>query len=179
MPRMSTRDLTFAAVLAAVYAACTMMLYAPSYAAVQIRFSEALTVLPFFFPSAVPGLFVGCLAANLLSPYGLLDVVCGSAATLLAAVWTSRMKHRWLAPLPPVLCNAVIVGATISYAEGGAGPAFLPAFAFNALSVGAGELIACFGLGSVLLALLPRIPYFRALIPPYRLEETGLQLRVQ
>ena len=133
----SLRDLTLAAILAAVYAVLTITLPIPQYGAVQLRLAEALTVLPFFFPAATPGLFVGCILANLVSPYPL-DIVCGSAATLLAALWTQRMPNRWLAPLPPVLCNAVIVGAEIAWFEGGFTPAFWPAYAFNALTVGLG-----------------------------------------
>ena len=100
MRKFTTRDLTLAAVLAAVYAALTITLPVPQYGAVQIRFAEALTVLPFLFPAATPGLFVGCIIANLFSPF-VLDVVFGSMATLLACLWTSRMTSRWLAPLPP------------------------------------------------------------------------------
>lgn len=170
MRKMNTRTLTLAAILAAVYAALTMVLYAPSYGPVQIRAAEALTVLPFLFPgAAVPGLFVGCLVANLLSPYGPIDVIFGSAATLLAAIWTSKCRSRWLAPLPPVICNAVIVGATISFAEVGLSPAFLPAYLFNAASVGAGELVACYGLGLILLTVLPKVPFLRSFMEEDRL----------
>ena len=98
MRKFTTRDLTLAAVLAAVYAALTITLPVPQYGAVQIRFAEALTVLPFLFPAATPGLFVGCIIANLFSPF-VLDVVFGSMATLLACLWTSRMTSRWLAPV--------------------------------------------------------------------------------
>ena len=131
--------------------------------------SEALTVLPFLFPAATPGLFVGCIVANLFSPYPL-DIVCGSAATLLACLMTQRMPSRWLAPLPPVLCNAAIVGAEIAWIETGFGPGFWPAYAFNALTVGLGELLACYVLGSLLLSALPRVSFFRALIPADRLD---------
>ena len=161
MSKFSIRDLTLAAMLAAVYAVLTMALPIPQYGGVQIRFAEALTVLPFLFPAATPGLFVGCLIANLLSPYGLLDVVCGSLATLLACLVTQRMPSKWLAPLPPVVCNAVIVGAVIAFAEGGTGGAFWTAYAFNAFTVGLGEAIACYVLGLLLLAILPRIPALR------------------
>ncbi len=170
MRKDSIRTLTLAAMLAAVYAALTMGLPVPQYGAVQIRFAEALTVLPFFFPAATPGLFVGCLIANLLSPYGLLDVVGGSAATLVACLWTQRLNSRWLAPLPPVVCNAAIVGAVIAFAEAGTGAAFWPAYAFNAAAVGLGELVACYLLGTLLLAVLPKIPFFRSMIPADRLE---------
>ena len=124
MSKFSTRDLTLAAVLAAVYAALTMLLPIPQYGPVQFRLAEALTVLPFVCPAAAPGLFIGCLLANLLSPYGLLDMVVGSGATLLACLLTMRMPSRYLAPLPPVLCNAILVGATIAYAEVGFGAGF-------------------------------------------------------
>ena len=123
MRKNSIRDLTLAAMLAALYAVLTMTLPIPQYGAVQIRFAEALTVLPFYFPAATPGLFVGCVIANLFSPYPL-DVLCGSAATLLACLLTQRMPNRFLAPLPPVICNAVIVGAEIAWFEGGFTPAF-------------------------------------------------------
>ena len=168
MRNFSIRDLTLAAMLAAVYAVLTMGLPVPQYGAVQIRFAEALTVLPFFFPVATPGLFLGCLIANLLSPYGLLDVVAGSAATLIACLWTQKLNSRWLAPLPPVVCNAAIVGAVIAFAEAGTGAAFWPAYVFNAVTVGLGELVACYLLGTLLLAVLPKVPFFRDMIPPSR-----------
>ena len=169
MRKYDIRGLTLAAMLAALYAVLTMTLPIPQYGAVQVRFAEALTVLPFYFPAATPGLFVGCVIANLFSPYPL-DVLCGSAATLLACLLTQRMPNRFLAPLPPVICNAVIVGAEIAWFEGGFTPAFWPAYGFNAFAVGAGELIACCLLGSLLLAALPRIPVFREMIPADRLD---------
>lgn len=170
MKNMSIRDLTFAAILAALYAGLTLFLPIPQYGPVQIRFAEALTVLPFFFPAATPGLLVGCIIANLFSPY-ILDVVFGSAATLLACLWTGRLNNRWLAPLPPVVCNAVIVGAEIAFSQAGTGPAFWPALAWNALSVGLGELAACGILGTLLLTVLHRSPTCRNLIDPARLAQ--------
>lgn len=169
MPKNSVRNMTMAAMLGAIYAVLTMVLPIPQYAGVQIRLAEALTVLPFLFPAATPGLFAGCVIANLLSPYGLLDVIAGSGATLLACLWTQRLKHRALAPLPSVVCNAIIVGGVIAFAQTGFGPAFRTAYLLNALSVGLGEAIACGILGSLLLRTLPRIPTFRAMIPQDRL----------
>lgn len=168
MKRMTVRELTFSAILAAVYAALTLLLPIPQYGPMQVRFAEALTLLPFFFPAATPGLVAGCIIANLFSPY-VLDVVFGSAATLLACLWTGRLNNRWLAPLPPVVCNAVIVGWEIAFSQTGLGPAFWPAFAFHALTVGAGELLACGVLGSVLLSSLYRSEACRARIAPERL----------
>ena len=157
------------AMIAAIYVVLTILFAPISFGPVQFRIAEALCILPFFTPAAVPGLFVGCIIANLFSPF-VLDVVFGSMATLLACLWTSRMTSRWLAPLPPVLCNAVIVGAEIAWAETGITPAFWTAFGFNAVTVGLGELIACYALGSLLLSAMPQVPYFRGMIPAERLE---------
>lgn len=163
---MNTRQLTLSAAIGALYAALTLgaSVFGIAYGPVQFRFSEALCVLPFFFPGSAWGLFLGCVLANLLSPYGPLDVIFGSLATLLAALLTARMPARWLAPLPPVLCNGLIVGALLAFAETGSGAGFLAAFAFNGLTVAAGELVVCFGLGIPLLVLLPKLPFFRDLI---------------
>ena len=159
--RFTTRQLATAGIIAAIYAGLTLLLPIPQYGAVQLRVSEAMTVLPFLFPEAIPGLAVGCFLANLLgSPY-VLDWVFGTLATLLAALWTSRVKNRYLAPLPPVICNAVIVGAEIAYFSVLDGEAFLPAFGFNALTVGLGEAIACFVLGLPLLHWLSTTPALR------------------
>ena len=168
MRKNSVRDLTMAAMLGAIYAVLTMVLPIPQYAGVQIRLAEALTVLPFLFPGATPGLFVGCLIANLLSPYGLLDVVAGSAATLLACLWTQRVKNRRMAALPPVVCNAVIVGGVIAFAMTGFGPGFWVAYAINALSVGLGEFVVCYVLGDLLLDAVVKIPVFRSMMPADR-----------
>ncbi len=167
--QFSTRDLALAALLAALYATLTMVLYAPSYGPIQLRFSEALTVLPFLFPAATPGLFMGCLIANLLSPYGPIDVVFGSLATLLAAYLTQKCNNKWLAPLPPVLCNGVIIGATIAYAQVGMTEAFMAAFLYNMVTVGAGQLVACYGLGMIVLNVLPRVAFFRDMISAEKL----------
>ena len=171
MRKFTIRDLTLAALIAAVYAVLTLGLPLPPYSGVQLRIAEAMTVLPFLFPAATPGLFVGCIIVNLFSPFPL-DVVCGSAATLAACLLTQRMPSRWLAPLPPVLCNAVIVGAEIAWYETGFGPGFFQAYAYNAFTVGLGELIACVVLGELLLMALPRVPSLRPFIPEQRLTHT-------
>ena len=106
-------------------------------------------------------------------------MVAGSAATLIACLWTQRLKNRWLAPLPAVVCNAVIVGGVIAFAMTGFGPGFWAAYALNALSVGLGELIASYALGSVLLSYLPRLSYFRAMIQPERLALLEKKQRMQ
>ena len=156
LTKTTTRYLTRAAVIAALYVALTYLagLMNLAYGPVQFRFSEALTVLPFLFPEAIPGLFVGCVVSNLISPYGALDLVVGSAATLLAALWTAKCRSRLLAPLPPVVCNMLLVGAMIAWYEAGFGAGFTVAFTYNALTVGLGEAIVCYALGLPLLRVL-------------------------
>ena len=161
--KFPTRQLATAGIIAALYTVLSLFasVFGIAYGPIQCRFSEALTVLPFFLPEAVPGLFIGCLVTNLMSTVGPLDIIFGSLATLLAALWTRRMPNKWLAPLPPVLCNAVIIGAMIAWYEVGFTSAFAGALAYNALTVGLGEAVACYVLGLLLLELLPRVPALR------------------
>ena len=151
--KLHTRQLTCAAIVGAAYAVLSIFgsVFGITYGPIQCRFSEALCVLPFLMPETAWGLGVGCLIANLLSPYGILDIVVGSAATLLAALLTARCKKKWLAPLPPVAANMVLVGLVLAYEQAGTSAAFWPTYAFNALTVGAGEIVACYGLGMLIL----------------------------
>lgn len=166
--RTKTHTMALAGVIAAAYAALTLLASALNlaYGPVQLRISEALTVLPWLFPGTAPGLFIGCFLANLLSPFGPLDLVIGSTATLLAALWSQRVRRRWLAPLPPVLCNMVLVGGELAWYEVGFTGAFPALFALNALWVGVGEAAVCFLLGGLLLRTIPRLPALSRLIPP-------------
>lgn len=147
MTHVQTRRLALAGLIAAIYAAATLILPIPQYMGIQFRVAEAMTVLPFLFPEAIPGLAVGCFLANLLGSPIMLDWIFGTLATLLAALWTRRMPNLWLAALPPVLCNMVIVGAEIAWFEVQNGGAFWPAYGLNALTVGLGEAAACYLLG--------------------------------
>ena len=152
--RFTTSQLAVAGLIAAVYTMATLFLPIPQYMGVQFRVAEAMTVLPFLFPEAIPGLAVGCFLANLLGSPIMLDWVFGTLATLLAALWTRRMPNLWLAALPPVVCNAVIVGAEIAWFTVREGGAFWPAFGLNALTVGLGEAAACYLLGIPLARVL-------------------------
>jgi len=147
---LKTKFLIQAGVIAALYAVLTMALAPFSYGPMQVRVSEALTVLPFFTPAAVPGLFIGCLVSNFLSPYGLLDIICGSSATLIAAIGSYLLRSKpILVPLPPVIANAVIIGAMLYYAYG------VPMNLFLIMAwIGLGELIACYLIGYPLLRYL-------------------------
>ena len=149
--------------IAALYTVLTLVaaMLNWAYGPVQFRFSEAMTVLPMFTPAAIPGLAVGCFLSNVWSNMGVMDMIFGTLATLLAAVATRAARHvrvkgiPVLAPLPPVLFNALIVGLeiTIVSPEGFLWPAFLA----NALSVGLGELAACYILGLPLAILLDKL----------------------
>ncbi len=141
------RYLTQAAIIAAIYIALTMALAPISYGAIQIRVSEALTVLPYFTPAAIPGLTIGCIIANFNSPLGMVDVILGSGASLLAAIITSKIKDKRLVPLPSIIVNAIVIPFVLRYTLG------LPYF-INMLWVGFGQTIACYGLGYPLIILL-------------------------
>ena len=154
--RFNTRRLTLAALIAAVYTAATLFLPIPQYGGMQFRVAEAMTLLPFLFPEAIPGLAVGCFLANLLGSPFVLDWIFGTLATLLAALWTRRMPNVYLAALPPVVCNAVIVGAEIAWFTVQDGGAFWPAYGLNALTVGLGELAVCYLLGVPLARLMEK-----------------------
>lgn len=148
----TTKSITRAALIAAVYAAVTVLLQAISYGPIQVRVSEALTLLPIVFPEAIPGLFVGCLIANLFSAYGLADIVFGSLATLIAAYATYKLrKNMWIAAAAPVVVNAIIIGLMLNI------QANAPLLA-TMLSVGAGEAITVYTLGVAMIAGLRKMP---------------------
>ena len=147
--RRNTKNLCLSALIAALYAALTLAFQPISYGAVQFRISEALTLLPVLFPQAVPGLTLGCLISNLFAT--VYDVVFGTLATLIAAVLTWRMRASiWVRALPPVLCNAVIVGLVLTYAYG------IDMLWMNMLTVGLGEAVVCYLLGVPMVKLLAR-----------------------
>ena len=149
-----TGQLIHGAVIAAIYVVLTYFAWGFDLAsgAIQCRFSEALTVLPYFTPAAVPGVTAGCFLANLLMGSPLPDVLFGTLATLLGALGTRALRNnRSLCALPPVVSNAVIIPFVLRFAYGV--PDMIPLLM---LSVGAGELIACMLFGQILIsALLP------------------------
>ena len=150
----NTRFLTQSGAIAAVYVLLTMLAAALGLdsGAVQLRLSEALTILPVFTPAAVPGLFIGCLLSNLLAGGVIWDVIFGSLATLLGAVGTRLLrKNRWLACLPPILANVLIIPFVLTYAYGI--PGGIPWFMFT---VGVGEVLSCGLLGQLLWSTLDK-----------------------
>ncbi len=148
--KLNVRFLCETGIIAAIYAVLTLALAPISFGAMQVRISEALCILPFFTPAGIPGLFIGCVLSNLLgSPLGLMDIIVGSLATLLAALAASKVKNRWLVPLPSVVANAFLVAWVLHAMLG------LP-YWLNVLYVGIGQGIACYGIGMPLLFLLER-----------------------
>ncbi|MFH1513498.1 MAG: QueT transporter family protein [Bacillota bacterium] len=149
------RDLTVAAVIAALYAALTVVFAPISYGAVQFRIAEAFTLLPVLFPQAIPGLAVGCLISNLIGGYGVWDVVFGTLATLVAALLTYGLRRNiWLAAIPPVLTNAVVIGLLLHFVLQ---LPLLPTMA----TVGLGQLAVVAVLGIPLILALSNVPVLK------------------
>ena len=155
MNSKETGFLVQGALIAALYVALTMMFAPISFGPVQFRISEALCILPFFTPAAIPGLFLGCLISNLLGTAVIMDVICGSLATLIGAVGSYWLRqHKYLVCLPPILANTMIIQWVLRYAYGSTD--LVP---FMMLTVGIGEVLAIGVLGNGLLALLERYKY--------------------
>lgn len=152
MKLSNTAFITRSAAIAAVYVVLTLVFAPISYGEVQVRISEALTILPFFTPAAIPGLFIGCLIANITGGAIIWDIIFGSIATLLGAIGTYLLrKNRWLAPIPPILSNTIIVPLVLRFGYGITLP--IPLLM---VSIAVGEIISCYILGELLLTLLVR-----------------------
>lgn len=147
--------ITQAAMIAAIYVVVTVVFSAFSFGEVQVRISEALTVLPMFTPAAIPGLFIGCILGNTLGGAIVVDVVFGSLATLIGAVGSYLLrKHKFLVPLPPIVMNVLIVPFVLKYGYGV--PLPIP---FMMGTVGIGEVISCGILGYALIFALEKVKY--------------------
>lgn len=135
------------AIIAAAYVVLTYLshLFGLDAGAVQVRVSEMLCILPMFTPAAIPGLYLGCLLANLLTGAVWLDVLVGPLATLIGALGAYALRrYKWLAPIPTVLANALIVPFVLAYGYGAE-----QAIPLMMLTVGAGEIISAYALGMV------------------------------
>ena len=144
--------LAYGAVIAAIYVVLTVTFQPICFGPVQFRISEALCILPYFTPAAVPGVFIGCLLSNLLCGAAGLDIIFGSLATLIGAVGSYALRReKWLVCLPPILSNTVIIPWVLRYAYGSAD--LIP---FAMLTVGIGEILAIGVLGNILLHALER-----------------------
>ena len=145
--------LTHAAMIAAIYVVLTLVFQAISFGEIQVRIAEALTILPAFTPAAIPGLFIGCIIGNIFGGSILPDIIFGSLATLIGSCFTYllRKQNKYLAPLPPIISNTVIVPLVLKYAYG-----FNLPIAFMMLTVGIGEEISCGVLGMILYSSLEK-----------------------
>ena len=160
MKNAKIHQIVTAGMIAAIYVALTYIFNAISFGEIQVRVSEALTILPVFTAAAVPGLFIGCLIANILGSALLPDIIFGSLATLVGALFTRMLRraHPFLAPLPPIAANALVVPFVLHYAY--MVPVPIP---FLMLTVGVGEILSCGVLGLILYYALR--PHRDALFP--------------
>ncbi|MFR1257819.1 MAG: QueT transporter family protein [Clostridium sp.] len=153
---MKSKKLVFicqAAVIAALYVVLTYVFSAFASGVIQVRVSEALTILPAITPAAIPGLVIGGLLSNTLTGCVLLDIIFGSVATLIGALGSYALRrHTWLVPIPPIVSNMIIVPFVLRYAYGAT-----DAFPFMIATVGAGEIISCYLLGMLLYGALKKM----------------------
>ncbi len=143
-----------AAMIAALYVVLTFIANALGLASgvIQVRLSEALTILPFFAPASIPGLTIGCLLSNWLTGCVIWDILFGTLATFLGAMGSYLLrKHQWLVPLPPVISNMLIVPFVLRYAYGAE-----DALPYMMATVGIGEILSCYILGMILLTALKK-----------------------
>lgn len=144
-----------AAMIAALYVVLTFIANALGLAnnAIQVRFSEALTILPYFTPAAIPGLTIGCLLSNWLTGCTILDIIFGTLATLIGALLTYALRRfKWLAPVPPILANTIIVPWVLRISYN-----LTDAIPYLMITVGVGEIISCGLLGMILLFALTKV----------------------
>ncbi|MBQ5599313.1 MAG: QueT transporter family protein [Lachnospiraceae bacterium] len=152
MKENKTRNLVFSALIASIYVVLTLLLRPISYGPIQFRVSEALCVLPYFTPAAIPGVFIGCLISNLLGGAVLMDIVFGSLATLIGAIgsWLLR-RNRWLVSLPPILSNTLIIPWVLKFAYGSEDLVW-----YMMITIGIGEILAIGVLGQLLISVLAK-----------------------
>lgn len=142
--------MTEAGVIAALYVVLCLVLRPLSFSAVQVRIAEALCVMPYFTPAAVPGLAIGCLLANILGGANIIDIVFGTVATLMGAVGSYLLRrHKYLVSIPPIVANTLIIPFVLRFAYGEAQPTGLIMAA-----VGTGEILSAGVLGTGLLLIL-------------------------
>lgn len=155
MKENKTRNLVFGALIAAIYVALTMVFRPISFGPVQFRISEALCVLPYFTPAAIPGVFIGCLISNVMGGALLMDVVFGSLATLIGAVGSRMLRmNRYLVSVPPIVSNTLIIPWVLKFAYGSEDMIW-----YMMVTVGIGEILAIGVLGQILLAALEKYRY--------------------
>ena len=155
MRKKSILFMTQSAMIAAIYVVLTVLFAPFGFGQIQVRIAEALTVLPYFTPAAIPGLFIGCLIGNIIGGAIIPDIIFGSFATLIGACFTYllRKRSKFLAPVPPILANTIVVPLVLYYAYG-----FNLPIPFMMLTVGIGEIISCGILGMILFSAVKKMP---------------------
>lgn len=161
------QKIALSALIAALYAGLTLVLAPISYGPVQFRAAEALTLLPFCMPEAIPGLFIGCMIANFWSGFGLLDVIFGSAASLIAGWLTYKTPSLKLAAVPPIAVNAVIVGGYLGVITE------MPLY-LSMGYIGLSQAAICFGLGIPLCKVLCKTRVFNSKVLSKREKSPGV-----
>lgn len=152
MRNKKVQFITQGAVIAAIYVVLVLIFDTFSFGPIQFRIAEVLTIMPYFTPAAIPGLFVGCLIANIIGGGLIWDIIFGSIATLIGAIGSYLVrKNKWLVPLPPIIANMVIVPFVLKYAYGYDG--LLVYFMFT---VGLSEIIVCGIIGMALLTVMAK-----------------------
>ncbi len=152
-------NLIKSALIAAVYTAFSLIFQPLSFGPLQLRVSEAVSVLALYTPSACWGLFIGCVLTNIFSPYGLLDAVVGSLATLVAAALCRMIKNKHLALLPFVLVNAFAVAFVISFSSG-----TFSVYWANVLYLALSEALSVYGLGYGVICIIDREPKIKTFL---------------
>ena len=147
---MKTVSVVYAAMIAAIYVVLCYIFQPFSNSVIQVRVAEALTILPYFTPAAIPGVTIGCFLSNLLTGRDVLDIVFGTLATLIGAILSYKLRrHKFLVPVPPIVANILIIPWVLRFAYGETLP--IP---FMMLTVGIGEVISIGIIGMILLFAL-------------------------
>ena len=161
MKNKGLRSITYSAIIGAMYVVLTWLSNAFGLAsgAVQLRLGEALAILPYFTPSAIPGLVIGCLISNISMGCSLLDIIVGTIATLLGAIGTSKLKNKYLSPIPPILANTILVPFVViaSYTHDWS----IGSYLLTLGGVFAGEVVSVYIFGIVLLIAIEKSKIFK------------------
>ena len=160
--RIRSRKLAVSGAIAAIYVVVAYLFQPIMFGPIQFRIPEAMAVLPFVAPYTMFGLFIGCMLANIFSTSGLPDIIFGSLATLLAGFLTSKMKNKWLAPIPPIIVNMVVIGIMLAVMY--APENILGTIPIYAGEVGLGQIAACYVIGMPLLTAILKIKPLKDII---------------
>lgn len=160
MKNQKVRFITQAAMIAAIYIVLLLVFEPLSFSGIQCRIAEALTILPYFTPAAIPGLALGCLLGNFIAGAHILDILFGSLATLIGAIFSYVLrKNKYLVPIPPILANALIIPWVIKFAFADATP-----ISILIVTVGLGEVLSCGVLGWLLLITINKNNHLKSIL---------------